>query len=137
MGDMRICPKCGNFQGRINCWFCDIPTIETPSWFKDTFRLSDAEEKELVDHYIETLIKDTFDQKAYENRIANTEPWKPRWVNGKDTLEDSNKTKCPYCQSTNTKKISTASRAFSVGLFGLASKKIGKQWHCNGCGSDF
>lgn len=44
---------------------------------------------------------------------------------------------CPYCKSSNTKKISTMSRMFSGGLFGLGSKKIGKQWHCNSCGSDF
>lgn len=44
---------------------------------------------------------------------------------------------CPYCQSTNTKKITAAGRAVSIGLLGLASSKVGKQWHCNGCGSDF
>lgn len=44
---------------------------------------------------------------------------------------------CPYCKSTNTKKLSAASRGLSFGLFGFGSKKIGKQWHCNGCGSDF
>lgn len=44
---------------------------------------------------------------------------------------------CPYCQSTNTKKISGSSRVASFLTFGLASKKVGKQWHCNKCGSDF
>lgn len=48
-----------------------------------------------------------------------------------------NNAQCPYCHSRNTKKISTASRATSVALVGIASKKIGKQWHCNNCGSDF
>lgn len=44
---------------------------------------------------------------------------------------------CPYCQSTNTSKIGTVNRMASVGFFGFASKKIGKQWHCNNCKSDF
>lgn len=44
---------------------------------------------------------------------------------------------CPYCKSTNTEKISTVSRAVSVSLVGAASGKIGKQWHCNNCKSDF
>lgn len=44
---------------------------------------------------------------------------------------------CPYCHSKNTKKIRGVSRVVSVGLLGLASKRIGKQWHCNGCGCDF
>ena len=45
--------------------------------------------------------------------------------------------KCPYCHSTSIKKISAASRTASVIGFGIFSKKIGKQWHCNDCGSDF
>ena len=44
---------------------------------------------------------------------------------------------CPYCHSCNTTKISGASRWLSVGLFGIGSKKVGKQWHCKSCGSDF
>lgn len=44
---------------------------------------------------------------------------------------------CPYCKSTNTKKISSASRAGSILGFGIFSKKIGKEWHCNNCNSDF
>lgn len=44
---------------------------------------------------------------------------------------------CPYCKSTNTEKISTMSRAVSVSLVGAASGKIGKQWHCKNCGSNF
>ncbi|MCM1234298.1 MAG: hypothetical protein NC489_29695 [Ruminococcus flavefaciens] len=46
--------------------------------------------------------------------------------------------KCPYCQSTNTKKISNVSKAGSVAVFGvLAAGKVSKQWHCNNCKSDF
>lgn len=44
---------------------------------------------------------------------------------------------CPYCHSNNTEKISTVSRAVSVSLVGAASGKIGKQWHCKQCGSNF
>ena len=45
---------------------------------------------------------------------------------------------CPYCHSTNTKKISGISKAGSVALFGVfAVGKVSKQWHCNNCNSDF
>ena len=44
---------------------------------------------------------------------------------------------CPYCHSINTKRISMVSRAGSIIGFGIFSKKIGKQWHCNDCKSDF
>lgn len=44
---------------------------------------------------------------------------------------------CPYCHSKNTRKISTTSKVTSVAMLGIASNKIGKQWHCNNCKSDF
>lgn len=37
----------------------------------------------------------------------------------------------------NTSKIGTVSRMTSTAMFELASKKMGKQWHCNNCRSDF
>lgn len=45
--------------------------------------------------------------------------------------------KCPYCQSTSCNKIGTVKRSLSVALLGIASSKIGKQWHCNNCGSEW
>lgn len=45
--------------------------------------------------------------------------------------------KCPTCQSTDIKKISTASKAGSVFMWGLLSQKVKKQWHCNNCGSEW
>lgn len=45
--------------------------------------------------------------------------------------------KCPYCQSTDVKKISTFNRSISISFAGVASGKIGKQWHCNKCTSNF
>lgn len=44
---------------------------------------------------------------------------------------------CPYCKSTNTEKISTVSRAVSVSLVGAAGGKLGKQWRCKNCSSNF
>lgn len=44
---------------------------------------------------------------------------------------------CPYCKSNNVYKIGIISRALSIGAFGFASGKIGKQWHCKECNSDF
>ena len=45
------------------------------------------------------------------------------------------KIECPYCHSSNVTKIGTVNRAISVGMFGLASSKIGKTHKCNDCGS--
>lgn len=77
----------------------------------------------------------------------------PHVSHTKDTLKNVNRKKenvvinipdtkpivtCPYCQSTNTNKISGLSKASSVALFGIfAMGKVSKQWHCNDCKSEF
>ncbi len=68
-------------------------------------------------------------------KVKNTPPYDP-------TLDPNSPyyipvVKCPYCQSTDTSKISAVSRIVSTGLFGFGSKKVGKQYHCNKCKSDF
>ena len=74
-----------------------------------------------------------------KNHILSKRPsnWEdPRkremWV--KDYL---NMPKCPTCSSTNIKKISTASKVGSVAMWGILSRKVHKQWHCNTCGSEW
>lgn len=44
---------------------------------------------------------------------------------------------CPYCHSTDTKKISTTSKVMNTAVFGIFGTKRHKQWHCNQCNSDF
>ena len=44
---------------------------------------------------------------------------------------------CPFCNSTNLKKIGAGSRLLSVGTLGLAGSKIGKTYHCNHCKANF
>ncbi len=69
-------------------------------------------------------------------KVKNTPPYDPT----KDPQSPFYvpRVECPYCHSSNTKKISGLSKAGSVALWGvLAAGKVGKQWHCNSCGSDF
>ena len=47
--------------------------------------------------------------------------------------KQSNTPKCPTCGSTNVKHISTLNRAVSIGVFGLFSSKIGKNYECLNC----
>lgn len=51
----------------------------------------------------------------------------------KPQYQQSNKPKCPTCGSTNVKHISTLNRAVSIGVFGLFSSKIGKNYECLHC----
>lgn len=74
-------------------------------------------------------------QKALEDS-RKVEKWKAKQQEQQD-LASGKRVVCPYCHSTNTEKISTVSRAVSMSLVGAASSKLGKQWHCNNCKSDF
>lgn len=65
------------------------------------------------------------------NIIEHKKPIKYSNTNSKPSVT------CPYCNSTNCKKLGAISRGVSFGLFGFGSGKIGKQWHCNDCKSDF
>ena len=69
------------------------------------------------------------------DRFANAIPETKEVFGIKD--KNISSVKCPYCQSNNVKKITTVNRAVSTGIVGIASSKIGKQWHCNSCKSDF
>lgn len=45
---------------------------------------------------------------------------------------------CPYCHSTNTKKITATSKAVHTAIFGIFSlSRNSKNYHCNVCNSDF
>lgn len=56
-----------------------------------------------------------------------------------DTITPSSPTiTCPYCKSTDCKKITGLSKAGSVALWGIfALGKTAKQFHCNNCKADF
>lgn len=48
-----------------------------------------------------------------------------------------NKPKCPTCNSTNLKKVSTTSKVVDTAVFGLFGTKRFKQFHCNNCGYEW
>jgi len=68
-----------------------------------------------IEEYEKVLQKRKEEKEAYDAMVAQN-------------------TKCPVCGSNETKRISTLSRATSVATVGLASSKIGKQYHCKRCG---
>lgn len=52
--------------------------------------------------------------------------------------ENDLKPHCPYCNSIDLKKISGFSKVGNVALFGIfAASKVGKNYHCNNCKSNF
>jgi hypothetical protein len=128
-----ICPKCATIvNGEHNkeniCRYCNIPRIETDVDIMDVIKNNDVEEK-LKQRYCynnplyDPELAEKIDKEVNEN-VRNIHP---------TVTQSSNVPKCPTCGSTNIKRISTASRAVSIGLFGLLSGKIGKNYECRNC----
>lgn len=152
---LHYCKKCGRilqqYKGDIRGYKCDccqsvtypVPEKYLLEGFDVAFK--DKESEQLL---IEELVKTSpeLDQYLFDHRdeilAQKHAEFDAKMAHGKAVLEGRDKgnpygVSCPYCKATNVKKIGMGSRLISTGLFGLGSKKIGKQWHCNKCGSDF
>ena len=152
MTTKKICKSCGaiSFNKEDICPVCNIPLITVPFF---TGRKIDNLGGEDRDKYIEEITRQKLNpimvqkRKDYLKKIYNEqkEILQKRIRKSEESRINEYQQKylsehnihCPYCNSTNVTKIGTVNRAVSVGMFGIASKKIGKQWHCNNCGSDF
>lgn len=69
--------------------------------------------------------------KSEKNTSDNTDTAPSQQESSKPTVQ------CPYCKSTNTHKITTTAKVVNTALFGLFGTKRNKQWHCDGCGSEW
>ena len=91
--------------------YCDEPLVSRDH-LVDAFTQQEKERQENIRQA---------QQEARNNAIAKT------------NNTQSNTPKCPTCGSTNVKHISTLNRAVSIGVFGLFSSKIGKNYECLNC----
>lgn len=141
-----FCKKCGRTlwtlnDNQKNCDCCNSIMFDIPNKYIDNFRWRDGDGKQAL---IEELVKTSpeFDQYLFDHRdeilAKQSAEFDAKMAHGKAILEEkSRRVTCSYCGSSNVKKIGLLNRAVSTELWGLGSKKIGKQWHCNNCGSDF
>lgn len=131
-----ICMGCGEWlpSGTTECKHChsrDIQEFKEGTHFlgKDYFDVCKVTKNPYLRK--ELLELKSSDPAEYQRRMSQMQPLPKTPYSSKPTV------KCPYCGGYNCQKISGMSKAVSIGLWGLFSGKIGKQWHCNGCGSDF
>ncbi|MCI8993053.1 MAG: hypothetical protein HFG80_10120 [Eubacterium sp.] len=139
------CAKCreeGQVAARVYDFFCNdericpdhnMPLVEIDfpySEYDTLWKISDN-----VD-FMEAMLKLKQDDIIeYETKMAQFRTQVAQMEAAKQTSD--HQVTCPYCQSVNVRRISTADRMVSTGFFGLGSRKVGKQFHCNGCGADF
>ena len=132
---LSYCPKCGNQgiyeNGNEICQYCGTKELPTKyDWDKWLFG---GEYPNNLDEIIfNEYIKDNplFDENIYEQREGKEKLLQQASL---DKQRGQNKPKCPTCGSTNVKHISTLNRAVSIGVFGLFSSKIGKNYECLNC----
>lgn len=150
-----ICTKCGeaycdNYSKRPICEYCNTPLIQTDLDNAICRKnMSNMKTEDYAKYQKEIALKygNNFDQDSFKKRRElihlNAEKIKKeaqvRILNqlSNSKQPSSPRVTCPYCHSTNTKKITTANRIGSTMLFGVFSKKLTKERHCNSCGSDF
>lgn len=148
-----ICPICNNNitldNNQTREFYCLVNDVRTANKFKQSF-LKKNPKYELVFQYINYKEKhpqnnnynrpEILDISSHKNINESEEEYWDR-IN-QHTINKNVSTQptveCPYCHSTNTKKISGLSKAGSVAIWGIfAAGKVSKQWHCNNCGADF
>ena len=120
----KICPSCK--KGVLED---SIITYEELEIIQD---VSDSD-RQFLEAMIELKKNDPIE---YQLKISQFKANLKQQVSNKKVEED-NKVHCPYCNSTNVNKISGLSKAGSIAMFGIFSRKAHKQWHCNNCKSDF
>lgn len=147
---LNYCKKCGRIiqntwgEDNLKCDCCQCITHPVPSEFLDNdldcFFKDDKTEQRFIAGHIKTSPE--FDQYLFDHRdeilAKQSAEFNAKMEHGKAILENKSRTpKCTYCGSANIRKIGLLNRAISTELWGLGSKKIGKQYHCNNCGADF
>ncbi len=144
------CKKCGRIvlflldKDKKSCDYCNNIVFPIPEQFLSSeYSINEDLKEKFINEYIKTSPE--FDQYLFDTREKNVkqhindfDKQNSALAHGKEILEEQNRrVKCTYCGSTNVKKIGLFNRAVSTELWGLGSKKIGKQFHCNHCGADF
>lgn len=117
----KYCPICNNLLNYRESDIKNNPQITKMSREEKNKFIEDISGKPIDLKYANKLIE-------YDTKIRNK---------NHSNIKIKTQISCPYCKSTNCKKIGVVGRSVSVGLFGLGSKKIGKQFHCNNCKADF
>lgn len=134
MKKFKYCPKCGdiNWYSPDTCRFCKAELIETDMVF-DFNEWCEHEQEITQQIYKEYKI---IENPLYDEKAAEKTKERLKLIEQQSHISTGNSFSitCPNCKSTNVQKLSTASKVVGVGLFGLASKTVGKTYKCNKCG---
>lgn len=143
MAKCYYCPYCGQIQMKIDTWCIGCGEEMSPVESKHDSVYYDKKSLTIYNNYSHShdiLIEEEvsrnplYDPIKAKNAEEKEKERLERVFNKINSSTTFNTPKCPTCQSTNIKKISTTNRLISVATLGLASSKIGKQFECKNCG---
>lgn len=152
------CDKCGKIwiifpphtDSSTTCDICKNTIKKVPdNYFENLsnegFLLSKDMEQKLINDLV--LTSPNFDQYYFEHKDGikgqQDRELSAKMAHGKAILEGRDKgtpyeVTCPYCHSTNVKKITITSKAVHTAVFGIFSiGRNSKQWRCENCDSEF
>ncbi|MDE7355002.1 MAG: hypothetical protein K2O06_18440, partial [Acetatifactor sp.] len=138
---VNYCKRCGRTYSNeldeegARCDVCDALMYWVPAEFLNEEMGFIFKSPEVKQQFIDTYIKTSpeLDPYLFEHReeiLARESAQIEAALEHGKALRGQG-VKCAYCGSVNVKKISWFERALSAQIWGLASSKIGKQWHCN------
>lgn len=148
MYKVKICKKChknntnnwiytygfdvqASEENRNNCITCGEKLLDTVLDVKEYETIEKISNNvAFFDAMIELKEKDPIEFQLKMSQFRNQ-------VKQQEAVELQNIPHCPICNSTDIKKISGMSKAKSVAVWGIFSRKVHKQWHCEQCGSEF
>lgn len=120
-----ICPYCNNKL---------LDTFITENEFDFIEDVSDSD-RQFLEAMIDLKKKDPIE---YQLKMSQFKANLKQQEQVQESRVEENTIHCPYCNSTNVKKITTTSKAVHTAIFGIFSMgRNSKQWHCNDCKSDF
>lgn len=135
---IKRCTNCGHI-GRftpdfIKCNKCEQETLQVTKMTTEEFSiLCDVAPKnnELRNLMIDLKEKDPIE---YQLKISQFKTQVQQQESIKKQQSEQSKVHCPYCNSTNVKKISGTERVAGAVAFGLFSKTARSQFKCENCG---
>lgn len=128
-----------NYDDKLNkliCPFCNNKLVDTELPVDDFHLIGKSSDwnRQVLDAMMELHKKDPIEYQLKLNQFKFQQEQKD---NVFEKQRQENLVHCPYCNSTNVKKITGTERAVSVGMLGLFSKKLNKSFKCKNCGGTF
>ena len=126
--NLKICPVCRSLypEDFTKCDKCDEELIDNEVYKK----WNDNQRNKYMKKY-----KSKYNSNSSSVTISKASMPVQSALKTSLTNQQANIPTCPTCGSTNVKHISTLNRAVSIGVFGLFSSKIGKNYECLNCKS--